>query len=99
MFKDSTLKERTAVKKFLREYHRLRRTIEHHRHRYYVLADPEIDDFEFDMMFKELQDIEREFIGIECACSPTQLTENHDIVMKWRAEKGIVDAPSTEGMG
>jgi len=38
----------------------LRRRLEYHNHRYYVENAPEISDFEFDAMMRELQDLERE---------------------------------------
>ncbi|MYK99865.1 MAG: hypothetical protein F4014_14035, partial [Gemmatimonadetes bacterium] len=36
----------------------LRREIRSHDHRYFVLADPVISDPEYDMLVKELQDLE-----------------------------------------
>lgn len=38
----------------------LRRQLERHNHKYYVENSPEISDFEFDAMMRELQDLERE---------------------------------------
>ena len=32
----------------------LRRLVEHHAHRYYVLDSPEISDSEYDALFREL---------------------------------------------
>lgn len=49
----------------------LEREIHRHNHLYYVLSNPEISDYEFDMLFKELEDLEREnpqFVSIN---SPT----------------------------
>ena len=43
-----------------------------HDYRYYVLADPEIDDQEYDVLLKTLQDIEREYPELQTAHSPTQ---------------------------
>lgn len=37
----------------------LRRQLEYHNFRYYVENAPEISDFEFDAMMRELQDLER----------------------------------------
>lgn len=37
----------------------LRRQLEYHNFRYYVENAPEISDFEFDTMMRELQDLER----------------------------------------
>ena len=36
----------------------LRRQLEHHGHRYYVLDDPEISDPDYDALLNELRDIE-----------------------------------------
>jgi DNA ligase (NAD+) len=39
----------------------LRKELEYHNHRYYVMAQPEISDFDYDMKMKELQKLEAEF--------------------------------------
>ncbi len=39
---------------------RLRRQIEYHNYRYYVLDDPEVTDAEYDGMFRELKQIEED---------------------------------------
>ena len=36
----------------------LRRLIEHHNHRYYVLDDPEVPDAEYDRLMRELESLE-----------------------------------------
>lgn len=41
-------------------------------YRYYVLADPDIDDFKYDMMLKELSDLEKKFPSLITPDSPTQ---------------------------
>ncbi|HIO67987.1 MAG TPA: NAD-dependent DNA ligase LigA [Flavobacteriales bacterium] len=43
-----------------------------HNHRYYLLSDPSIDDFEFDQLLKELQLLESEFPLLADANSPTK---------------------------
>ena len=50
----------------------LRRQLEYHNHKYYVENAPEISDFEFDAMMRELQELE--LAHPECADpnSPTQ---------------------------
>ncbi len=51
---------------------RLRDSIRHHEHRYYVLDDPEISDAEFDKLLKELKALESEHPELVSADSPTQ---------------------------
>ena len=51
---------------------KLREEIEHHNRMYYTDAAPEISDFEFDKLMKELTDIEAKYPGLKTADSPTQ---------------------------
>lgn len=50
----------------------LRQEIEHHNYRYYVLADPEISDAQYDKLKQELQELEEEFPDLITPDSPTQ---------------------------
>ncbi len=50
----------------------LRDTIRQHDHRYYVLAQPEISDSEYDRLFKKLQELEKQFPELINPESPTQ---------------------------
>ncbi|MFL5825354.1 MAG: NAD-dependent DNA ligase LigA [Thermoleophilaceae bacterium] len=50
----------------------LRREIEFHNHRYYVLDDPAVSDEVYDALLNELRDIERENPELLTAESPTQ---------------------------
>ena len=50
----------------------LRRLVEHHSHRYYVLDDPEVSDAEFDRLFDELVELERQHPALATNDSPTQ---------------------------
>ncbi len=50
----------------------LRRQIEHHNYRYYVLDNPEIPDAEYDRLFRELQRLEGRHPELISADSPTQ---------------------------
>lgn len=50
----------------------LRAQIRHHEERYYVLADPEISDHEFDLLVKELEALERDHPELVTSDSPTQ---------------------------
>ncbi|TML29825.1 MAG: NAD-dependent DNA ligase LigA [Actinobacteria bacterium] len=50
----------------------LRRVIEHHNHRYYVLDDPEIGDDAYDALLDELRALEGEHPELRTPDSPTQ---------------------------
>jgi DNA ligase (NAD+) len=50
----------------------LRRQLEYHGHRYYVLDDPEISDPDYDALLNELRDIEAEHPDLRSPDSPTQ---------------------------
>ena len=50
----------------------LRKELEAHNHRYYVLDDPLISDFEFDQLLRQLQDLECAFPKFADPNSPTQ---------------------------
>jgi DNA ligase (NAD+) len=50
----------------------LRRQLEYHGHRYYVLDDPEISDPDYDALLNELRDIEAEHPELRSPDSPTQ---------------------------
>lgn len=49
----------------------LRDKLNYHSHRYYVLDDPEIDDYDYDMMQNELKAIEAEYPELITPDSPT----------------------------
>lgn len=46
--------------------------LRNHNHRYYVLNDPAISDYEFDMMLEELQQLEKQFPDMAFDHSPTK---------------------------
>jgi len=50
----------------------LRKELEYHNYRYYVLANPLIDDFQFDILMKELQSLEERHPEMYDPNSPTQ---------------------------
>ncbi len=50
----------------------LRKTLEYHSHKYYVEDSPEISDYEYDMLFRELQVLERENPQFADDNSPSQ---------------------------
>jgi DNA ligase (NAD+) len=49
----------------------LREQLNHHNHRYHVLDDPEIEDHEYDRMFRELVELEERFPELHTPDSPT----------------------------
>jgi len=59
-------------KDLAKEIDKLRTEIRYHEHRYYVLADPEISDFEFDQLMQRLQELERQHPELVTPDSPTQ---------------------------
>ncbi len=50
---------------------KLRETIRHHEHLYYVLDAPEISDAEYDALMRELQELEKEHPELRTPDSPT----------------------------
>ncbi|MGC8818069.1 MAG: NAD-dependent DNA ligase LigA [Athalassotoga sp.] len=51
---------------------KLRKEIEYHNYRYYTLNDPVITDYEYDMLVKELQNLEEKYPSLKSPNSPTQ---------------------------
>ena len=56
----------------LKRISELRDLIEYHNRRYYQLDDPEISDFEYDMLMRELAELEGRFPDVDRTASPTQ---------------------------
>ena len=50
----------------------LRRAIDHHNYRYYVLDSPEVSDAEYDLLMRELKQLEAEHPQMVTPDSPTQ---------------------------
>jgi DNA ligase (NAD+) len=50
----------------------LRKELNEHNHKYYVLNQPSISDYDFDMLLKELMDLEEQFPEFKDPNSPTQ---------------------------
>ncbi len=65
MKQEATLIERARCEE-------LKSLINYHNQKYYVEDSPEIDDFEYDMLYKELQDLETSYPELLTADSPTQ---------------------------
>lgn len=55
-----------------KEIEKLRRQIDEHNYRYYVLDDPSISDAEFDRLFQRLKHLESEHPALVTPDSPTQ---------------------------
>src|SRR4029077_16558046 len=63
--------EREAAEAKLR-VEELRAEIEHHRYRYHVLDDPEVADAEYDVLMRELRELEDRFPELQTPDSPPQ---------------------------
>lgn len=66
---ESRLQMSETVKKKIAE---LRNQIRKHDYNYYVLAQPEVSDYEYDLLVKELEQLENEHPELITADSPTQ---------------------------
>ena len=60
------------MSEILNEIKKLRETLTYHAKRYYVYDDPEISDYEYDMMYARLLKLESEHPEYYDASSPTQ---------------------------
>ena len=60
------------MKKIVKEINELKKSINYHNRRYYVLDDPEITDAEYDSLFKQLLDLEHRYPELVTMDSPTQ---------------------------
>ncbi len=54
----------------------LRKALDEHNHNYYVLSNPTITDFEYDMLMMELDSLEKKYPEIDNSTSPTQRVGN-----------------------
>ncbi|MDE5558941.1 MAG: NAD-dependent DNA ligase LigA [Ruminococcus sp.] len=61
--------DRNSAEKRIQE---LSATIEEHSYKYYVLDNPDISDYDFDMMMQELKSLEEQFPELVRSESPTQ---------------------------
>lgn len=64
----------------------LRKELREHNHNYYVLDNPTISDYDFDMKLKELQKLEKQYPEFQDATSPTlrvggMVTKNFETVV------------------
>ena len=53
------------------ELEKLREQIRYHSKKYYTEDDPEISDREYDMLYRQLEDLEAEFPELVSPASPT----------------------------
>ena len=77
--KEQTQKLQSVTKKLLKEpgsITELRDVLRFHEHRYYVLDEPLISDFEYDQLYKNLEKIEAESPELVTPDSPTQSVGN-----------------------
>jgi DNA ligase (NAD+) len=58
--------------RYRKEAERLRSAVNEHNYRYYVLAQPEISDYEYDQLLKRLQQLEARHPELVTPDSPTQ---------------------------
>ena len=56
----------------IRRVEELHDLVRHHEYRYYVLDSPEISDADYDLLYRELQDLEAAFPELVTPDSPTQ---------------------------
>ncbi len=54
----------------------LRNALDEHNHNYYVLSNPTITDFGYDMLMMELDSLEKKYPEIDKGTSPTQRVGN-----------------------
>jgi len=70
------MEDDTAIKMDLQQatdkIQKLRHQIEYHERKYYVENDPQISDYEYDLLVKELQALEAQFPALIIPESPTQ---------------------------
>lgn len=81
----------------------LRQALTHHNHQYYVLDSPEISDYEFDMLLKELQQLEAQHPEFFDPLSPSQrvgggLTKNFATVQHQRRMYSLDNSYSKEDL-
>ena len=60
------------MEEIIREIEEVREKIRYHNHRYYSMDDPEISDADYDRLFRDLLDLERQYPELVTPDSPTQ---------------------------
>ena len=77
--KEQTQQLQSLTKKLLKEpgsIHDLREALRFHEHRYYVLSEPLLSDFEYDKLYKTLEKLEKADPSLITPDSPTQRVGN-----------------------
>ncbi len=54
------------------EIERLTKELEYHNHQYYVLDDPQISDYDYDHMLRQLEELEKQYPEYASPISPTR---------------------------
>ena len=73
------MKQDVSLEEAKKRCEALREEIRYHNEKYYVEDSPEIDDFEYDMLYKELQSLEEQYPELLTPDSPTQQVGGHAI--------------------
>ncbi len=60
-----------TIRQAREEVERLREQLHYHNYRYYVLDDPEIEDYQFDQMLQQLTRLEEQYPQLQSPDSPT----------------------------
>lgn len=67
-----TTQQKVELKKIKQKIEKLKHDIQHHDFLYYVKEQPEISDYEYDKLYKELKSLEEEYPQFVTPDSPTQ---------------------------
>ena len=73
----------------------LRKILQFHEWKYYIQNDPVVSDHEYDLLFKQLQAIEKEFPDLITADSPSQRVAT-DLITEFNTVRHIVPMLSLE---
>ena len=76
LLRESVSPEELSPKEAERYAEDLRKVINYHDYRYYVLASPVISDYEYDKLFGALKRLERKYPHLITPDSPTQRVES-----------------------
>ena len=77
---------------------RLRQQLNHHSYRYYVMDDPEISDAEYDLLLRELKQLEEHYPQFLTPDSPTQRVGTEPVTTRMRHISSEVPLGPEEGL-